>query len=397
MHMSNPWFVAGCSAGAGLVAGVAIAGLSALLIPARIGDLAPTDTRLATDADAPVAETPETTFSFGQIAVGASGEHEFTIRNAGPVPLELAKGATSCTCTVSDFEESEGGSADKKIVLPGASAGLKVKWRGKGDGGAYRQSASIATNDPRRPQIAFIVEGTLVPSYVAVPSGVALPKLAPSASHEATVRVFTFGKEPPTVASLALSEEKTARLYSLASAPLTTAEIERMKGATGGFRIDVEVRPGLPLGTVRQGIKAVFRMPDEITAEIPIEGTVTGDFSFAGAGWDSTREALMLGTVAARTGTTATLFMTVKGPHRGAVRPTVREVVPSSLVVTVGEPKPVGSGNVVRIPLTVAIPPGSPAVSHAGTELSPAGRIFLDTGHPETPSLEIRVCATVVP
>jgi len=397
MRIPNPWLVAGLSVAVGAVAGAGLAGLSAVLIPVRIGDVLPAQTPPSFDADAPVAEVTETTFAFGQIAVGASGEHEFTIRNNGPVPLELTKGSTSCTCTVSDFEESEGGSADKKIVLPGTSTKLKVKWRGKGDGGPYRQSASIITNDPHRPQIAFVVEGTVVPSHKSVPATIALPRLTPSASHKATAKVFTFGKEPPTVTSLALTEEKTAPFYSLASSPLSTDEIAAETGATGGFQIDLEVRPGLPLGQVRQGIKAVFRIPEEITAEIPIEGSVAGDFSFAGANWDSNREALMLGTVAGTVGTKATLFLTVKGPHRDAVRPKVREVVPASLTVTVDEPKPVGNGNVVRIPINVTIPPGSPAVSHSGAGQSPAGRIVLDTGHPETPTLEIRVCVTVVP
>jgi len=395
--IANPWIAAMLSGFFGAVAGVGIANLAAIAAPWRSGDYLPGRPAAAPAGPAAVAETPETSFSFGTIAVGASGSHSFVIKNAGDAPLELTKGATSCTCTVSDFEESEGGSSAAKTIAPGESTRLEVKWRGKGDGGPYRQSASVLTSDPRRRQIAFVVEGTVVPPYKAVPSSVALPKLTPDMSHEAAVRVFTYGAEPPAIDSLALADEKTAGFYAISSTPLAADEIAAEKAATGGFKIDVQVRPGLPLGSVRQGIKATFRMPDEVVAEIPIEGVVAGDFALAGAGWNSARESLMLGTVSGRTGSRATLFLTVKGPYRDAVRPSVREVVPACLQVAVDEAKPVGGGGVVRIPLTVTIPPGTAAVDHAGTLLAPAGRIVLDTGHPDTPTLEIKVCVTVLP
>jgi len=71
--------------------------------------------------------------------------------------------------------------------------------------------------------------------------------------------------------------------------------------------------------------------------------------------------------------------------------------VPATLQVSVGEPKPVGGGNVLRIPLTITIPPGSPAATFLGTGQSPAGKIVLDTGHPDTPALTLRVCGAVLP
>ena len=68
----------------------------------------------------------------GTVGVGAKGSHEFVIRNIGAAPLELTKGATSCTCTVSDFEEKEGGSTSAKIVPPGESTKLKRMARASG-------------------------------------------------------------------------------------------------------------------------------------------------------------------------------------------------------------------------------------------------------------------------
>jgi hypothetical protein len=282
-------------------------------------------------------------------------------------------------------------------VQPGGSTKLNVQWRGKGDGGPFRQQASVLTNDPSRPQIAFVVEGTVVPTYKAVPTSITLPKLATGSSEQATVTVFTFGKAQPTIDALSLTDEKTAQFYSLASATLEPAELAAEDGATGGFRITADIRPGLPIGPLRQTIKAVFRMPEEVTAEIPLEGSVSGDLALAGKAWDSSREALLLGTVSSRTGAETSLFLTVKGPHRADVRPVVREIVPDALKVVVGEGKPVGSGNVIRIPFTITIPPGSTPANHICSEQAPAGKIVLDTGHPESPTLTIPVCIAIVP
>jgi hypothetical protein len=340
---------------------------------------------------------PETQYAFGTVGVGAKGAHEFLIRNTGDAPLELTRGATSCTCTVSDFEESEGGSSGAKVVPPGGSTKLKVQWRGKGDGGPFRQQASVATNDPRRPQIAFVVEGIVVPTYKAIPSSIVLPKLSAGSGEQATVRIFTYGKEPPAVDSLTTTDEKTAQLYSLTSTPLTSAEVATETGATGGFQITADIRPGLPIGPLRQTIKAVFRIPEEVTAEIPVEGSVTGDLALAGKAWDSSHEALSLGTVSSRKGSQTELFLTAKGPHRAEVKPVVREVIPNSLQVVIGEGKPVGSGNVIRIPLAITIPPGSAPSNHICSPQAPAGRIVLDTGHPDSPTLTIPVCVAIIP
>ena len=395
MRLPNAWIVAGVAAFLGAAVGGGIATLEAASRPWRAGDIVATSPRPV--GPAAQVEVPETQFAFGTVGVGAKGFHEVVIRNIGSAPLELTKGATSCTCTVSDFEESEGGSKDAKIVRPGESTKLKVQWRGKGDGGPFRQQASVLTNDPAQPQIAFVVEGTVVPTYKATPNAITLPKLSTSASEKATITFLTFGTEPPSIDSLSLTEENTAGFYALDSAPLGPEELAAETGATGGFRVTVDIRPGLPIGPLRQAIKVVFRSPDEIVAEIPVEGSVSGDLVLAGSAWDSSREALLLGTVSSRSGSQTNLFLTAKGQHRAEVRPVVREVTPDALRVVVGEGKPVGSGNVIRIPLSISIPPGSPPSNHNCSTQAPAGKIVLDTGHPDSPTLTIPVCLTIAP
>jgi hypothetical protein len=391
----NPWAVAVFAAvvGAGLGAGAAV--VRSVATPWRIGDFQPGV--VADDASGPRAETTETTFAFGTIGTGATESHEFAIHNGGTEPLTLTKGATSCTCTIADFDRAEGGDPQGvKTVPPGGKTRVKIEWKGKG-AGPFRQRAAIFTNDPRRPEIEFVVEGTVVPTWKAVPETVVFSRLSATTGDRADIRIFTYGATPASVAGATVDHPQAAQFFSLATAPLPAAEVAAEPGATGGFLLTLEIRPGLPLGPLRTKILLDLRLPDAVTAEVPLEGVVSGDLALAGTAWDSSLQILSLGTVSGRQGLRTQLFLTAKGPHREAVRPVVREVVPGSLQVEIGESKPVGSGAVVRTPLTIVVPPGSPPANNLCSEQAPPGRIVLATGHPDTPTLTIRVCIAIGP
>ena len=397
MREPSAWIVAVFAAALGGAIGGGSAALDATLRPWRLGDFGP-GVLEAPKGDVSKAEVPETTHAFGTIGSGAEGEHEFVIANTGSAPLTLTKGATSCSCTVSDFEAADGAAENaKKIVAPGSTTKVRLKWRGKGSGGPFRQQATVFTNDPRRPEISFVIEGTVVPTWKAVPESIVLSQVSAGAAVQATARIFTFGKELPRIGKLSTADPQTSQFFSLSSTPLAPAEIAAETGATGGFLLGVDVKPGLPIGPLRQTITIELRIPEKLVVELPLEGSVAGDLALAGTAWDSSRQAVLLGTVSGQIGSHAQLFLIAKGPHRTAVKPIVREVVPGSLVVEVGDGKPVGSGGVIRIPLSITIPPGSPPANHRCSQQAPAGRIVLDTGHPDSPTLSIPVCIAIGP
>jgi hypothetical protein len=430
MSMPSAWIVAAIAAVAGAGIGAATAGLRSQAVPWQVGGFRPGGGGMAGRGPGGAGgsvEAIETVHDFGTVGTGGSGSHDFVVTNTGTGPLRLTRGATSCTCTIADFEPDETtpdvtphvtphttperrGDGTTKVVPPGESTRVTLQWKGRGPGGPFRQQATILTDDPRRPEVVFVVEGVVVPTWKAVPETLLFSQVSATAGETATVQIFTFGTEPPRVAQAAVersggvqppgespAEASPSDWFTVTTRPLDAAEIAAETAATGGLLATVTARAGLPLGPFRALLTLTAEMPDEVVIEVPIEGSVSGDLSVVAAAWDRTRQALLLGTVSGKQGLRTQAFLTVRGPHRDSIQPTVREVVPDSLAVTVGTAQAVGTGSVVRIPLEISIPPGSRPANHLCSELGPAGRIVLDTGHPDSPTLTIPVCIAIGP
>lgn len=394
-RLPSTWTIAAVATAIGGLVGGAKAFVDVSARPWQVGDFRVAG-NLSPGVSPGAVQATETTHVFGTVGVGAKGSHAFTVRNVGTGPLRLTRGATSCTCTIAGFEGAEAGGDDRIVLPPGTETQVRLEWQGKGAGGPFRQQATILTDDPRRAEVVFVIEGTVVPTWKAVPEAIQVSRLSATEGGTAEVRVFTYGETMPEVASITIDHELGPR-FDLSTEPLPASDIASEPGATGGLLARVVLPAGLPLGRLRSTVALAVRMPDEVTIEIPVEGTVAGDLLVAGAGWDRERQALLLGTVSGQKGLRTELFITARGPHRDRFRPTVREVVPDLLEVRVGDPAPVGSGGVVRVPLTIVVPPGSRAVNHLCSQQGKPGRIVLETGHPDIPELTIPVCIAIGP
>ena len=394
IRFPNPWLVATAAGLLGGLTGISTAVIMAASTPLRTAATAAAG--LAAEGPQPQLETDATVHEFGRVAVGGSGSHEFTIRNTGDAPLVLTKGATSCTCTVSDFSGPGSGDGSSRTVPPGSSTTVRIEWKGKGGGGPFRQRATILTNDPKRPEVAFSIEGQVVPLWRAEPSVIALTGLSASSPTETTAALFTFGARAAELIDCRVVADKLTDLVTVSAEPLPPDTVEGETGATGGFRLTLQFATGLPLGKLRGDVETIIRLDgEELTITIPLEGTVTGDFTVVGQAWDKRAKAVRLGTVSRREGLVTKLFVMAKGPGRDQVRPAVKEVIPAGLEVEVAPPQPIGDGGLIRIGLTLSISSGSATANNLCTEAATAGKIVLETGHPDTPELTIPVCVAI--
>jgi len=393
-RLPNPWLVAAVAALIGSLTGGGTALLRARSTPLRSGSLR-TD---SSDQSGPRAQVdvPETHFNFGRVSVGGTGNHNFLLRNTGMATLVLTKGATSCTCTVSDFDGGGTGDGSSQTVPPGGQTSVRIEWKGKGSGGAFRQRATIFTNDPARPEIAFEIEGDVIPSWKAVPAMIGLSGLSPGESTAVTFNLYTYAKDPPELKTIRVSSAELAEKISVTAEPLSTEALAAEPAATGGFLVRLNLATGLPLGKLRTDVEASFGFADEeVVATIPLQGVVTGDLMLVGPAWDRRSKAVRLGTVSRQRGMVTKLFLTVKGDARDQVKPVLKEVIPAGLHVEIDEPASIGGGGVVRIGLTLSISADSPPANNLCTSAASGGRIVLETGHPDSPELSIPVCVAI--
>lgn len=393
ISLPNPWFVAIIASVLGGLTGSGTALLRATTTPLRTGAFA---TRSANSSGPrPEARIAETTYNFGRVNLGGTGSHAFVIRNAGNAPLLITKGTTSCTCTVSDFE-GEGEGKNSRTVPPGEDVIVRIEWTGKGDGGPFRQSATILTNDPSQPEIAFSIEGTVIPTWKAEPNGVYVSGLSANAASQAEVKIYTFSEQLPDFNTCQVADDSFADRIAVKHRPLTQEEIQEEPEAKGGFVFTIDISPGLPLGKINTAIKASFSLEDEeIEAVVPLAGIVSGDLMLVGQKWDRRSNVLRLGTVSGQTGLSTKIFLTAKGELRDKVQPRVVDIIPEGLDIKIEPPSQIGGGDVVRIGIEIQIPPGAPPANNLCTETAKPGYILLETGHPKTPTLKIPVCVAI--
>ena len=99
----------------------------------------------------PKVVVPAPKYEFGSQPTDTILEHTFEIRNAGNAPLQLTKGSTTCSCTVS--------TVDGKPIPPGSSGWVKLQWNVGKKVGPFTQAATIRTNDPAKEAFQLVVSG----------------------------------------------------------------------------------------------------------------------------------------------------------------------------------------------------------------------------------------------
>jgi Protein of unknown function (DUF1573) len=322
-------------------------------------------------------------YNFGTMEKDAQLSHTFAVTNTGQLPLELTNGGVSCgRCT--EF------SIAKTPLQPGESTTVEVKWKGL-NGGPFRQSATLNTNDPRRQQINFTINGKVLSTHRISPEELVFSTISVTDSPTADLSIFSYHSTDLAVVDYELSDAPTAGNFEISREPMPDDAVHAEPDAKSGVIVHVKVKPGLPLGAIQQKIRLRLNLPEQPVVEVPVGGTVTSDLQILGRNWDAEKGMLYLGTVKSDEGAKADLLLHARGASRHELKPKVREASPKWLKITIGEPTDLGGGELVRVPITVEIPPGSPAENHMGNQQGKLGEILIDTGHPEAPSLRLQV------
>lgn len=327
-------------------------------------------------------------YDFGKMETDNAGQHEFVFANVGDQPVTLQVGKETCGCCTCACETRlpDGGQ-----VPSHASAAVTLQWTVKRFTGAYHQTATILTNDPRRPEVMLAVSGRIVPAVRVVPGQCVFSSLLVGATASGEVRVYGYRAEPLKINDCRFSDPASARFFETAIVPLSAEEVAQEPDARNGFAVRVTLRPGLPVGPFRQDLVLATSLGLAAKVEIPVQGRITSPVSVAGPGWDSRAGLLKLPPIDAQAGMTRSLLLLVRGPHCQTTTFRLVRVVPACLTVELGETQAAPDGESTRTPLVIRIPAGSPPGSYLGPPPGELGQIVIETNHPQQPQLRLLV------
>lgn len=334
----------------------------------------------------PRAIAAELVFDFGAMERGEKLSHTFKVENQGDTPLVLEKGSTSCKCTVSGL--------DKTQVAPGESAEVTMEWTAESELPEFRQTATIKTNDPGRSELKFEVKGRIVQAILVEPRELNFEKSA-GVTKSYEVHLTSVNFDNLEIVGHSFEDPATASYFDVNARPLTADELKQMPffaaEPKGGALVTVTVKPGLPLGPIRQKIRLATNIESRPEIELPVHGSIQGDISLVGRGWNQSELLLTLGLLRSGAGAERELKIHVRGPHAGQVKFQVQEVRPAQIKVSLGESSELNDGRVQQVPLSIEIPADLPPVSLLGKNHGGFGEVVLSTTHPDFPELRLQL------
>ena len=218
--------------------------------------LSPPRPQGAVPADAPDIEIDAPTYDFGVIPQMEKVEHSFTIKNVGGSPLEILEVDPSCTCEKVDLRE--------KVIPPGGTTQLNVRYRGSTNSGKTRVAVYLKTNDPDEPAAVVSLFGIVNGTAGVYPGHFHLGEIG---QDELIRKSFVIYR--PAFDTIRIKSVKSS------SAQVQT-KLQRLDETDVIARVHFDLK-GLPLGPFRETITVTTDAKKYSEIYVGIEGTVVGE------------------------------------------------------------------------------------------------------------------------
>jgi hypothetical protein len=316
-------------------------------------------------------------YVFGTMLRGQTKTRRFDVRNRGGKPLELELGETTCKCTfVTDgFNEEK-----KAVVQPGETLAIELSWKPIRYELGFHQSAELLTNDPERRKLLLSVGGNVNQVLRASPDELKVPNMV--SDKGATLEGMLFCSLDDgewKIIGERFEIEDTAHFFELEYGELTADEVSLEPQAKSGKKVLIHIKPGYPIGPLRQMVNLTTDCDAEPDLYFRIEGNVVSDISIVGRHFDSVKNVYHMPAVDGVVGGESILQMIVKGENHADIEFEIDKIDPEGvMVVEFGEKS--SSERITRIPLIIRIPPGTPSVSRLG-QLDDYAWIYIKTSH----------------
>ncbi len=333
-------------------------------------------------------------YEFGKLEVGRTMRHVFRVTNEGDFPLVLAERESSCICTIANL-------ADRPIP-PGETAEVMLEWNAPAKarpGEPYRQWTAIDTNDQDQPSVTLVVEGELA-APVAVQSPVlSFGTVAASQTRTLSTSILSYraadaenptgDRDPLAIAATNFDDATTAKFFDVQIVPLPASELGET-GASGGLRLSVTLKPGLPDGPFHQTIRLRTNLAEVVPVAVSLVGEIGPDAYVTGPGYSRRTNVLNLGRIDPSRGVERKLTLVVFAMSSDAPAPNVAQATPAELAAEIGPALAASDDGSRRWPLTVRLGPLDEQ-NNATNLAEKTGRIVVATGHGTVERVEIEV------
>ena len=209
---------------------------------------------------------------FGVLPQQKVGKHAWPFKNTGAGTLELRGMAKSCSCTTAELFGTEG---EKQIKIePGGSLPIEVTFQTKMNDGPYRQTVTVGTNDPAKPEITLTVEGTVRPAITTVPGDPSI-SYGPVSNEEPLARkVALYSADRPDLKLTRLTSSNPA-LLGVEARDLNSEESKMFK-VEKGYVIEVTLKPSTHLGAFAEEVLVETDHPMKADLRFKVIGKITG-------------------------------------------------------------------------------------------------------------------------
>lgn len=331
-------------------------------------------------------------YDFGVMARNERQSHTFKVRNIGGGPLTLKVLDTTCKCTV--------GSLDNDTIQPGETGDVTLTWEAVSYDREFRQSATIETSDQSQREIILSVSGQVLQLAMPDLPLVKFSRVSRSDPQSFQTKVYGYRDKDLVITGFSFSDEETADFFTVKTEPLPKEDWADAQ-AQSAILVSVDIKPGLPLGIVRQIMALETNKEDIAPMDVAIDMTVVSDISvLGGREFNDETNLLRLGPVQKSDGKESKLHLMVKGQYKEQVQFSVAEMDPASaLDVRISEPVDIKTTNdegieslaARRFPLAILVKKDSPSMQRMGSKQGALGRIVFNTEHPEIEQFEIKV------
>jgi hypothetical protein len=227
---------------------------SLLSLTAQAQDPAvPADTPAA--ALAPKIVCDEPIFDFGEKSNSEFVEHDYPLRNAGTLSLEIRNVRASCGCTAVKPSQD--------VVPPGGEASIRARLDLRGRNGFQQKTITVECNDPETPNLILQLKGTAMQVLRAEPSSLFFGRIGPDGVRSRTFDIIS-GKGPIQIVS-----------YRTDNPGLLLTPVAAEPGADGSrHRFELTLDPALPEGNINGSAFVKTDMADQPEISIPVAAYV---------------------------------------------------------------------------------------------------------------------------